>query len=426
MTIGPVGLDIPLRVPTTGRWSGDTLSVAGSFGAQSTTNPTIDRVLRSQFQGLAAYVGEVVPVTFGGTPELDGWYMLDRPQISTSDASFAHGVFDWSCELERVRSSATVQQELRLLGAGRTNSHSLTTVRRGWFSPGVNTFGTMMDYDYQDTDFQSFFRSGSDGAMPVIIDTTISTYNLYDNTARWWVAPEYYHSGGCLITVQADNGTYYRVVGTEIQNKPTKWAIGNTLVSVIGSTTTGVAEFSMIWHDGTSWESYKTLRMVKNSSYDDLDYVNPVLVQIMRNDVDACAIRVVYAAIGGQRTHTLDIAVKRGARHVEFVWRPNYALSPASGVRLTTPEAGTAHTSGLHATSADASGNKYIMTSPRTITAGTTNGRFYRATPSSGDQSLPFMIGVEMAGVGYGFDTFTENVYYYMGAVSTRQRTVVG
>ena len=29
MTIGPVGLDIPLTVPESGRWNGDTLSLTG-------------------------------------------------------------------------------------------------------------------------------------------------------------------------------------------------------------------------------------------------------------------------------------------------------------------------------------------------------------------------------------------------------------
>jgi len=117
--------------------------------------------------------------------------------------------------------------------------------------------------------------------------------------------------------------------------------------------------------------------------------------------------------------------MRRGARHAEFKVTAPYsdAASTFYGVKLTTGEAGTTHTSGVHATAADASGNKYILSSPVAIVADTTNGRLRQ---NVGSNSWSFMVGAEMAGAGGGFDDFTSIVYQYFGAINTRQTSVIG
>lgn len=422
MTIGQVGLDpgCPLTVPSSGRWTGDTLTLSGTLGDQGTK--TQGRVLRAQFQGLADRVGDVLPVTFGDSPELDGWYEIGRPSISTDGASFESGVFDLSIDLTRVSRSANVLQEMRLLGAGRTNSHTFTTVRRGWYSPGVNAYA-IDDGTYSVNAPTRNPRTGADGAMLVVVDNA-SGVSLFDATARWRVAADDYYDGGCTI-LRAVEGTYYRVVGEQIPaGYEGTWAMGNSLLSILGSTTAGKVEWSMLWHDGANYESFKTFRITNDSSWTEHGY-GPVGMQIIRNNVDVAAIRVFYGAINTANQFWLDISVRRGARHAEFRWhgQDTVAGSLAWGVKLTSAEAGTNHTSGIHATSADAAGNKYILTSPSTVTTDTTNGRMRL---SSNSTDFRFMVGAEMAGAGANFDDFTAIVYQYMGAVSTRQRAVLG
>lgn len=425
MTIGRVGLDIPLTVPESGSWSGDTLSLTGTLGDQSTSR-TVSNTLRDQFHGLAQRDGEVIPVTFGDTPELDGFYRLRRPTVSTVGASFESGIFDVSVELDRVRSSAQVMQEMRLLGAGRTNAHSFTTVRRGWYSPGVSAFGVDDGTTSVDAPTRQY-RSGADGSMLVVVDNPSGKLFLSNTsaTARWFVSPGSYYLGGCAVG-RSVGGTYYRVVGEQIPAGNTGlWSVSNSLVTLLGSTTSGKAEWSMLWHDGTGYESFKTFRMTTDSSWTEFGY-GPIGVRVVRNRVDMSHVRVYYGSQGKAALFSLDIVVRRGARHAEFKWTAfggELGAQAQWGVKLTTVEAGTTFTSGLRATSADASGNKYWMSSPVAVGADTTNGRL-RST--SATTAWSFAIGAEMAGAGGGFDQFTDQVYQYMGALRTRQRAVAG
>ena len=425
MTIGQVGLDIPLTVPETGSWSGDTLSISGSLGDQS-TDRRISNMLRDQFHGLAARDGEVLPVTFGDTPELDGYYLLRRPRVQSTGASWESGVWDWSCDLERIRSSSQVMQEMRLLGAGRTNSHSFTTVRRGWYSPGVNAYGVDDGTGSVNAPTRQY-RSGADGAELVVVDNVLGTSYLSNTAAvvRWFVAPADHYKGQVSIA-RVVNGVYYRVVGEQIPAGNTgMWSLGNSLVSVLGSTTSGKAEFTMLWYDGTAYESAKTFRITQDSSWTEFGY-GPVGMQVVTNRVDLGHVRLYYGALGKSALFSLDFVLRRGARHVEFKWTAlggELGTSLAWGVKLTSSEASTTFTSGVRATSADASGNKYFMSSPTAVTADTTNGRLRL---SSSTTSFSFAVGAEMAGAGAGFDQFTDLVYQYMGALRTRQRAVIG
>lgn len=424
MTIGQVGLDIPLTVPETGSWTGDTLSLSGTLGDQSTARH-VSNTLRDQFHGLAARNGEVLPVTFGDTPDLDGYYVLRRPQVSAIGASWESGVWDWSCDLERVRSSAQVMQEMRLLGAGRTNAHSFTTARRGWYSPGVGAYGVDDGSGSVNAPTRQY-RSGLDGAMLVVVDTTSSTLQLLSNTsavARWFVAPAD-HYRGQVSTRRVVDSTYYRVVGEQIPAGNTgAWALDNSLVTILGSTTAGKAEWTMLWHDGTQYESLKTFRITTDSSWTEFGY-GPVGVRVVRNRADLCHLRVYYGALGKAALFSLDAVLRRGARHVEFKWTAlggEFGVQMAWGVELVTPEASTTFTSGVGATSADASGNKYWAASPVAVSADTTNGRL-RSTASV--TSWSFAVGAEMAGAGGGFDQTADQVYQYMGALRTSQRAV--
>lgn len=425
MTIGQVGIDIPLTVPESGTWSGDVLSLNGSLGDQSTSR-AVSNTLRDQFHGLAARDGEVVPVTFGDTPDLDGYYVLRRPRVQSVGASWESGVWDWSCELERVRASAQVMQEMRLLGAGRTNAHSFTTVRRGWYSPGVGAYGVDDGTGSVDAPTRQY-RSGADGSMLVVVDNASGMLFLSNTAAvaRWFVSPGSHYLGGCTMT-RAVGGTYYRVIGEQIPSGNTGlWSIANGLVAVLGSTTAGKAEFSMLWHDGAGYESSKTFRITTDSSWTEFGY-GPVGMRVVRNRPDMVHLRLFYGAIGKAALFSLDLVLRRGARHVEFKWTTyggELGTTGAWGVKLTSAEASTTFTSGIRATSADASGNKYWISSPVAVTADTTNGRLRATLPAT---TWSFGIGAQMAGAGGSFDDFTSQVYQYMGALRTRQRAVAG
>lgn len=424
ITIGPVGLDIPLHVPALGGWSGDTLSLKGTIGTAA-ASPTLGRVQRDQFQGLAQKQGQLLACTFADSPELDGWYAIGRPRIDSDGASFENGVFDWSIDLERPRAGANVLQELTLRGNGRSNSHTFTTVRRGWYCPGVGAFG-IDDGTGSVNAPTRLKRTGADGSMLVVVDNPSGTLFLNNPAARarWYVAPADAYRGSCAITLTQD-GTACRVVGDMLRNEPTRWAMTNTLLSVVGSSTANVAEWTMVWNDGSQYESSKTFRITTDSSATEFAY-GPMAVQVIRSTQDVCALRLHFGARNVAIGCYLDVVLRRGARHAEFRWTATGGVLGVAGnwgVKTMDAEAGWAnHTSGLHASTADSDGNKVILTSPSPVTTDTTNGRM-RLTSTS--VTFPFMVGAEMAGAGAGFDDFTSIVYQYMGLLGTRQRAVV-
>lgn len=424
MTIGPVGHDIPLAVPSSGRWRGDQLTVDLSTAAADLDgdNPAaVARVLRDQIHGLTDLAGTVQPVTFEGTPELDGWYRLGAPDLTTDQASFADGDFDGSIDLDRVTRSANVLQELAMLGAGRANAHGLTTQRRGWWSPGVDAYG-VDDGTGSAAAPTRAIRTGSEGSMLVVVDNP-SGLSLFTGKGRWRVAPGDAHRGSCRILRRVD-GQLYRVVGSQIPaDAATGWGVSNTLIAVTnsGDNTPGC---DIRWHDGAAWGPPLSIRITSGSGWADVDWP-AVTPQVIRNTVDAAALRIFYGGLNaGLEIGWLDVAVRRGARHAEFRWNVPGGLADSWGIAQNPDSGADTHTSGIHQDPAAVDGTKWVFTTPVALTADVGDGRI-RST-STATTRWPFMVAQEPAAAVAGIDQFPDLVYQYMGASFTRQRCVIG
>lgn len=427
ITIGRVGLidgagnGIPLNVPDSGSWRGDTLSIGGDIDPAAAGGKTQALVLRRQLQGLAAATGEVRPATFGDTPELDGYYRVGSIQITSprGDPGFAHGSFGWSVELTPVDGWASALLQSRLQGGlrgkpdGTANAHSITTAHTlSWWSPGLVAPATFSMAGVSGASVQ-LSRPSVDGTVHVLYDTAEF---YFDASPSWYTPPGDYYKASAGIAMDYGTGTYYGVVGDQIQNRPGHWALGNGLVTVLGSTSQAFAQFSILWFGGTAFESLKTVRVTLDGT--NLAPWPAAAVRILCNTPERAAVRVYFATTGIDGRLTLDLSLRRGAKHVEGL-----LSSPTGrqwGVKLATNEAGTNHTSGIHASSADADGNKYILTSPQAVTTDA-NGGIYLSSAST---RLAFMVGAELAGSGAG-DNFTDLVFQYFAYQAERQRVVV-
>ena len=141
---------------------------------------------------------------------------------------------------------------------------------------------------------------------------------------------------------------------------------------------------------------------------------------VLRNDTEQVSIRLSYG-FAGSDAPTLDVSLRRGARNVQCFWsRPE--SSAAYGVFRASVEAATAITGGIRATSNDAGGNRYVLSTPSAKTNDLTKGGMYL---SSGATSFNFMIGMEVGGSSATNDETAQNqVYQYMAARSHTLRYV--
>jgi hypothetical protein len=123
----------------------------------------------------------------------------------------------------------------------------------------------------------------------------------------------------------------------------------------------------------------------------------------------------------GYGVGTIDFVLRRGARHVECLLRlPADADADTFGVRLVEPEAGTDHTSGIHATNPDSDGNYYILSSPQQVDTDNDAGAVSLTAP---DRRFAFMVGAQI-GAASAPDDFGSVVFQYFAASTERQRII--
>lgn len=432
LIVGRAGADLslPLPSPTTIDRDGDRVRFRGNLWSETTdaadASPALGRVLRDQVVGLDpsnSPGAPVRPVIY--TPgEIARFGRVLSASCGTSKAAEANGVWPYDIEVEWVTSSHAPLVEERVFARLRTqpdgtaNAHSIAEGDTHFaHSPGGGIFG----YDRILPADSSFSRTGADGLLPIALSDPPT-----NGSVRWYVAPGDFYDGSVGIARTIDGATpllnqTYKVVGREMPNFPGGWVMFNSLCAVIGSATANVVEFTMLWHDGTAYESSKTFRITSDSSWTDSG-VQARQVRVIRNTPEACTLRVRMAGAGVSFDQAnLDITLRRGAPYAEFLFTSS---SLAWGVKLSgSTEALTSLTGGARATNNDASGNKLLLASPQGITLDATNGRMRLTSAAT---KFAFMVGTAIAGgVGTGDGQTQSVVYEYFAAASGTQRLVI-
>ena len=135
--------------------------------------------------------------------------------------------------------------------------------------------------------------------------------------------------------------------------------------------------------------------------------------RILRNSPAACVVRCSYQA------KKFDIALRRGEGFFTIsITNPTNPVTRGDGFATSVAVASTAFTGGLAATSADANGQKYLMSTPAAGTRDVVNGRLF-ATPL-GLTSTQFQIAADYLGAGFATDTVTRDLFLAGGAESHR------
>ena len=399
--------------------NGDQLSVSAVLLG---TNLAALRALRQSALGLANNRDEpVVPLTYSGDSDLDGYYSVRSVNCGSVPATLTAFWHPFTVDLERVPDGfAAPLLEARLRAVDRANNHGVAGAR-SWhavpsaaaaYYPAANTKDTL---DTETGDVKMFTGSGA----------TSDFY--FDKSPSWFLAPASYYNGSCRIETAG-----VPVIGRQIRNAPTDWILGNGLVRIKPGAAAG--DLNVQVFDGTSWEGttkdFEGFFESGGSTYALAQ--NPSAITVLRNTPEDCRLRLSYTgeAVGplanDEWGYTLDLRVRRGARFIECFLSSD--RSAKFGFRRAAAEAhstlnvdGTG-TGGIRATANDADGNRFLITSPTTFTE-IANGAVHLTT---GATSFRFGVGYELGGSGATGRATAEEVglaYYVAGG--ERQRVVV-
>ena len=404
--LGRAGRDsgLPLNSPTFWSVNGDRVEAAGALTA---TSATLLKILRAQVNGLADNPDEpVIAVNWAGDSTVDGYYEVLDAAVPMPARGLAALKLDWRVRLRRI----AVYPDLNSLMVGnavRANAHSIAkgSTVPWWAVPDDAT----MDYI---PSASSATRSAESGTVKVWYRTDGTI--LYNRTNRWQCNASDFYDGACKVELY-DGTSFYTLVGQRLPNTSplAGWRITNGLVRVSYGSGDGLLKVEH--YISGAWSVSKTYKLTVTTTPTTIGTFRTVTVK--RNSPEVVTIRLGLDQENGAvpAAVTVDLTLRRGALWVEGVMSRTAEivsyLANQMGVYRNSAEAATAITSGIRATSADAQGGKYWISTSLAKTNDLTQGGFY---VSSAVNDFDFAIGYEPPSAS-GPDTFTNQVYSYFG-----------
>ena len=406
--IGRAGRDSALTLHSPSHWSvdGDNVELDGTLTADTAYKLAF---LRSQVNGLVGNRDEpVVAVNWPGDVTVDGFYEVLAGGVPMPARGIAARRLNYRLRLRRVSMFPDISSVM-VGNAVRTNAHSIAkgiTVP-WWAVPDDAT----MDYI---PSASSADRVTDSGTVKVWYRTDGTV--LYNRTNRWACAASDYYDGACRFEVTPDGSTWVAVVGRRLPGTPAGaegWRITNGLVRVSYGSGAGLLKVEHYLSAAGGWVVSKTYKLTVGSTPTTIGAFRTITMR--RNSPEVVTISLgLDQSTGTPAAVTVDLTLRRGALWVEGVMSRTAAavtyLNNEMGIYRNTAEAATAHTSGLHATSADAQGGKYTLTTSLAKTNGLTQGGFYA---NAAVNALDFQIGYEPPSA-QTVDNFTNQTYAYM------------
>lgn len=403
--------------------AGNTIRVSGLV---QTTTTNMMGVYRYLVEGILDNPDEAsgVPVIVSTDSFLTGFYRVVGGGIKVGPEAYTGYWFEYDLELERVLPVNAPQIESRILGALRTNSHSIAvgSTVPWWATPS----DASMDYVAGATRATRTCDAGS-----VLVNYTTDGTLLYDTTQVWQAAPGDFYDMAARFEVTYDGSTWVRLPGLQVgiadPASATGWRLINDYMRVTYGGGNGL--LSVEHNFGSGWTTAKIYKLTRGTPYASTTVLGPFkAITLLKNHPAEVVVRI---SVEQDSTNypaqvNLDLRLRRGALWVEGTVTRNPDQTSAAelastsyplGIARNTTEAGTSHTSGVHATSSDGTG-KYILTSPTATTVDTAQGAIMQGT---GVNTFEFMIGKEPASAS-GPDTFTNQVYAYMANTHEKQR----
>lgn len=401
LTVGRFGTDSDVNIDVESLSSdGDGLSLDGSILPGAVTDPDLrGHHMRDQLRGLARNVDEpVIPVTWSEDPAVDGFYRVRGVNVESTGATAVEGIYRFSLDLERVSSSSAPFIESHLIFGGPIpHGWTYTSTNGSHWIPstytsynGANSFGAV-----------STTRATSDGGtVTQFVPGATVTSTAYEIRTEWTLDAADYYVGAARIEVEVSSGVWRPLIGRQIPKQyvdARTWRVNNGAFMMY-------PDASGVWRNETyvsaAWETDDGW-VLSNQTYGG-NFGDVTQASILRNSPEEVTVRCVLDP-GSTYTYlaTLDVTLRAGDTMAMWACTVHdIAYAGAWRVARATTTASSAVTSGgnnigIRATSNDADGNRYVLTSDYANTLDTTNGRL---TCGSSRTQARFGLGTEING----------------------------
>lgn len=382
------GVDIQLDTPTRWRDTGSKVSMSGTITPDATRTPVDMIAQRAQILGLQNNPDErVIRVVCDELPALDGFYEPTSADCDLSDNALGSAGLPWSAELNRIAGSAAPQFQSVITGALLSNSVAFfpgfevsqwAVPAAAWEASAV-AGGSWVDRPTRDGPLKLYYALGANQSF----------------NGHWFVPPAAAYIGAARIEAMLGGGPLRLVMGREVENQPYGWRLSNGSVAITPSIV-NPGRLEVSWWTGTTWTTPKVFDLTGNTTAGAITGFTGMTIQ--RNSPEMCVIRLTCSVALGMvwgRAH-LDLQLRRGFRTVLGILESDQASDWQ--IQRSTAEASTAVTGGLVATLNDSEGNRFLLTSPSTLTGTApdlTQGRIRQAATST---LFVFGVGMEIGG----------------------------
>jgi hypothetical protein len=414
LTIGRIGIDVDLDHPA--EWQENRAIDQREFVVRGfLRDGTLDntKYLRTE---LLEQQGALISTTYTLDSQFDAFYILSQSRVESIPVTYLRGgLVPYEVSLIRIGGTGRTEFQSNVSGTVLTNDYGLDEGEvRPFIAPPINH----AVFDWAVTGLAAVSRVTTDGTISVF---TCSAGGFVTD-ASWGVAPADFYRGSARLYV-AD----HLRAGRDVPATPADWEMHNGIIRVrpetSGEVSTGRILVDM-W-GGSAWESEKDWAFshsggTKISAFD--------FLAVNRNDPECVSIRLVAEGGASSARDTVDLLLRRGSAFVSVIYSRTRELDSTMAVVRDTAEAGTAFTPtgasgavGVHATSNDAGGNRYLVMSPQSHTNDTGTGGVSVASTTL----VKAAIGFEIDGSGaIAGNTASDVGLQYFGWLSERVRAV--
>lgn len=377
-------------------WSGDVLSVGGDVVLAGSSRADAGRAVRHQIVAMNDNEDEpFVAVQWSQDTTFNGFYWLRSITCDMGQMHLTDGLLAWQATLERVTGGQYSPLESICSWQLRTNNRSVTS---GTFSgvavPQHGLPSSVWDYGpvsgtvsgAQSTISGSTTLGTGFGSIVTVTNVTVPANGIYG----WSVVPTNYYYGACAVTNTVGAATGQLVLGRPADIL-TNWVVSNGMVRFYIENVNQTLTVET-WVGG-AWVSVNATNYRFQSGGTTIGYQS---MTVLRNSPECVIVRLSHNVSSTKLRIYVDLMLLRASQMVYgYISTPttssNWPTSATMGIQTTASVAATAITGGFRATTADASGSRFVLVTGapactdtvatgRTVTSASTNSLSFGIT----------------------------------------------
>lgn len=392
-TLGRIGIDgsaagdgTTLQHPYEWTQSGTSVTLSGLHVAASDDQAALMVNNIDSFDPTSEPYEPVVAVTSSSAPTLNGWY-----RVMGASATLGRGSIggtrhvSWSATLRRMPMSTQIEATTQY-GALLSGPTDATLNAAGDANGAICGFpNAAVDVDCGDSTRRTkaaVTRTTEDGAsVRIAYGGSFLPGTLYH---AWTVDPASAYVGSCRVKGTYGSTSGLLFLGHALQPEvDTNFELSNGLIRA--KLNASGALIIQAWDSG-SWVTVGpatwTITGTISASTFSWAATSTSVITIIANSPERCTVRIVGDQIsaGGTRRGRLwvDLTVKRGSRVVQIDLNTDF--SPSWSIAPSSNSASTTSTNYARQTTADASGNRWVVAATGTLTFNTTTGAVTNAS----------------------------------------------